>query len=222
MTEDQAIIVLRNIWQAENNDVKAQWQAQLDEDRDRQEHLERLNEDEQERQEQECHDKEEATLKEDKKKKKKKYKYTAVPNLNVPMNPTILPLDDAKLKSSVDEDTMIMATLAGGDTAWVSATSMRNAKAVIDDQNLNFEDFCQACPHIIDAMQEAAWPADRIQMMAKFWCNLQVHNFRSMHDPLAQKALVIYHIPGYRSEDPDLRSNPDPMDISVVRFTDPI
>ncbi|KAG1820671.1 hypothetical protein DFJ58DRAFT_739290 [Suillus subalutaceus] len=28
--------------------------------------------------------------------------------------------------------------------------------------------------------------------------------------------LVIYHIPGCRSEGPDLRSDPDPMDISVV------
>ncbi|KAG1721577.1 uncharacterized protein EDB91DRAFT_1029705, partial [Suillus paluster] len=62
----------------------------------------------------------------------------------------------------------------------------------IDDQNLTFKDFCQACPHIIDTMQEAAWPADRIKMMALFWRNLQVHNFRSMQDPQAQKALLIY------------------------------
>jgi hypothetical protein len=101
-------------------------------------------------------------------------------------------LDDTKLKSSVNEDTMIMATLAGGDTEWVSATSIRNAAAVIDDQNLKFDNFCQACPQIIKAMQEASWPADCIKMMALFWCNLQVHNFHSMQNPLAQKALLIY------------------------------
>jgi len=213
ITEAQAIVILRNIWQAENNATKLQWQAQVNEDRDRREQLERLDNEEQERQEQESRDEEEAARKEDR--KKNKHKYTAVPDLDVPLKPTILPssyalrkldkgdyvelwyftndgLDEAKLKSSVDEDAMIMATLAGGDTAWVSAASTRNARAVIDDQNLRFEDFCQACPRIIEAMQEAAWPADRIQMMALFWRNLQVHDFRSMRDPLAQKALLVY------------------------------
>ncbi|KAG2049253.1 hypothetical protein BDR06DRAFT_1012351 [Suillus hirtellus] len=213
ITEAQAIVILRNIWQAENNAAKLQWQEQLNEDRDRQEHLERLKNEEQERQEQETHDEEEAAWKEDR--KKNKHKYTAVPKLDVPLKATILPssytlrkldkgeyielwyftndgLDDAKLKNSVDEDAMIMATLAGGDTAWVSAASTWNTRAVIDDQNLKFEDFCQACPHIIEAMQEAAWPTDRIQMMAIFWRNLQVHDFHSMHDPLAQKALLVY------------------------------
>ncbi|KAG1845250.1 hypothetical protein C8R48DRAFT_765267 [Suillus tomentosus] len=213
ITEPQAIVILRNIWQAENNAAKLQWQAQVDEDRDRREQLERLDNEEQERQEQETRDEEEAARKEDR--KKNKHKYTAIPKLDVPLKSIILPssyalrkldkgdyvelwyftnegLDDAKLKSSVDEDAMIMATLAGGDTAWVSAASTRNARAVVDDQNLRFEDFCQACPRIIEAMQEAAWPTDRIQMMALFWRNLQVHDFRSMRDPLAQRALLVY------------------------------
>ncbi|KAG1889164.1 hypothetical protein F4604DRAFT_1915011 [Suillus subluteus] len=43
----------------------------------------------------------------------------------------------------------------------------------------------------------------------------------SMHEDIS-KVLVIYHISGYRSEDPDLRSDPDPLDTSVVRSTDPI
>ncbi|KAG1900885.1 uncharacterized protein F5891DRAFT_951235 [Suillus fuscotomentosus] len=126
ITEAQAIVILRNIWQAENDATKLQWQEQLNEDRDR------LKNEEQERQEQETHDKEEAARKEDR--KKNKHKYTAVPNLDVPLKATILPssyalckldkgeyielwyftndgLDDAKLKSSVDEDAMIMATV---------------------------------------------------------------------------------------------------------------
>ncbi|KAG2052185.1 hypothetical protein BDR06DRAFT_865017, partial [Suillus hirtellus] len=173
ITEAQAIVILRNIWQVENNAAKLQWQEQLNEDRDRREHLERLENKEQERQEQETHDEEEAAQKEDR--KKNKHKYTVVPKLDIPLRASILPssyalhklnkgeyielwyftndgLNDAKLKSSVDEDAMIMAMLAGGDTAWVSATSTRNARAVIDDQNLKFEDFCQACPRIIEAM----------------------------------------------------------------------
>ncbi|KAG1742888.1 hypothetical protein EDB19DRAFT_1907373 [Suillus lakei] len=61
-------------------------------------------------------------------------------------------LNNAKLKSSIDEDVMVMATLAGGDTAW----------------NLAFEYFCQACPHIITAMEDASWPNDGVTMIAKF------------------------------------------------------
>ncbi|KAG1908928.1 uncharacterized protein F5891DRAFT_936060, partial [Suillus fuscotomentosus] len=168
ITEPQAIVILRNIWQAENNAAKLQMAST-----DRREQLERLDNEEQERQEQETRDEEEAVRKEDR--KKNKHKYTAIPKLDVPLKSIILPssyalrkldkgdyvelwyftnegLDDAKLKSSVDEDAMIMATLAGGDTAWVSAASTRNARAVVDDQNLRFEDFCQACPRIIEAM----------------------------------------------------------------------
>lgn len=213
ITEAQAIVILRNIWQAGNTADKAQWQAQREEDRERQENIERLEDEEQARQEQDRRDEDEAARKEDR--KKNKYKYTVVPDLDVPLKTVILPssyatrkldkgdyvelwyftndgLDDAKLKSSVDEDAMIMATLTGGDTAWVSAASTRNAGAVIDDQNLTFEDFCQACPRIITAMQEASWPVDRVTMMAMFWRNLQVHDFRSMRDPQAQKALLVY------------------------------
>ncbi|KAG2133827.1 uncharacterized protein EDB93DRAFT_1306785 [Suillus bovinus] len=190
MTEAQAVTILRNIWQTQNTADKNQWQAQVEADREQQDNLERLCDEEQERQEQECLDEEEASRKEDK--KKNKHKYSAIPELDVPIKPVILPspyairkldkgdyvelwyftnngLDNAKLKSSVDEDTMIMATLAGGSTAWVSAASTRNTTVVIDDENFTFENFCQACPCIIEAMQETSWPADRVRMMALFW-----------------------------------------------------
>ncbi|KAG1731527.1 uncharacterized protein EDB91DRAFT_1028040, partial [Suillus paluster] len=173
ITEAQAIIILKNIWQAENMAKKAQWQEQTEADREQQEHMERLNDEEQERQEQNCHNEEEAAWKEDR--KKNKYKYTTVPDLDVPLKTVIIPsayttckldkgdyvklwyftndgLDDAKLKSSVDKDAMVMATLDRGDTAWVSVASARNTGVVINDQNLTFKDFCQACPCIINAM----------------------------------------------------------------------
>ncbi|KAG1736163.1 uncharacterized protein EDB91DRAFT_1055744 [Suillus paluster] len=189
INEAQAILLLKNIWQADNDAARAQWQLQVEEDAERRQHLEQLNHEEQERLEQERLNDDKTARKEDK--KKNKFKYTPIPNLDVPMKPTILPspyvvrkldkgdyvelwyftnagLDDAKLKSSVDEDAMIMATLAGGNTAWVSATLMRNTSTVIDDQNLSFKDFCQVCPRIISAMEDASWPDDHITMMAKF------------------------------------------------------
>ncbi|KAG2141113.1 hypothetical protein DEU56DRAFT_941415, partial [Suillus clintonianus] len=173
INEQQAIAILRNIWQADNNIAKAQWDRQVEEDRERQEHVDRLNDEEQERLEHDRREEDEATQKEDR--KKNKFKYTSIPQRDVPTEPVIIPssyatckldkgdyvelwyftnagLDDAKLKTSVSEDAMIMATLAGGETAWVSAASMRNASTIVDDQNLPFEDFCQACPRIISAM----------------------------------------------------------------------
>jgi hypothetical protein len=49
LTEPEAIIVLRNIWHSENNTAKAQWQMQIEEDREQQEHSERMNEEKNER-----------------------------------------------------------------------------------------------------------------------------------------------------------------------------
>jgi len=55
-------------------------------------------------------------------------------------------LDEANLKKTVDDNAMILSTLADGSTAWVSSASMRSAWAVINDENLPFKEFCQACP----------------------------------------------------------------------------
>ncbi|KAG2094814.1 hypothetical protein BD769DRAFT_1395077 [Suillus cothurnatus] len=89
-------------------------------------------------------------------------------------------LDEANLKKTVDDDAMIMSTLADGSTAWVSAASTRNARAVINDEDLPFEEFCQACPRMLTAMEQADWPEDRVRMMVKFWRNIQVHKYRSL------------------------------------------
>ena len=213
ITEAQAILILTNIWEAGNNAAKILWQAQIEEEAQRRQHRRQLEDEERERREQERLDEEEALKKEDR--KKNKYKYTPIPDRDVPTEAPILPssyaikkldkgeyvelwyftnsgLDDAQLKTTIDEDAMVMAKLPGGSTAWVSAASARNSQSVVEDQNISFEDFCQACPRIIAAMEEAEWPADRLKMMALFFRNLQVHEYRSMRDPLAQKALLLY------------------------------
>lgn len=199
--EAQSIQMLINIWEAGKNAAKLQWQAQLEEDDQ--------HEEEQQRQDQERLEEQEITRKED------RNKYTPVPDRDVPTEATILPssyaikkldkgeyvelwyftnpgLDDIHLKTTIDEDAMVMTNLPGGSTAWVSAASARNSRSVIEDKDLSSEDFCQACPRIVVAMGEAAWPADHIKMMALFFRNLQAHEYRSMRDPLAQKALLLY------------------------------
>ncbi|KAG2740973.1 hypothetical protein P692DRAFT_20752114 [Suillus brevipes Sb2] len=214
VNQEQAVQMLRNIWEANNNAAKARWQVQREEDRRRQEDHRLRNEEEQADRERLQIEEAEAALKEDR--KKNKFKYTPIiEDLAVPNEPTVIPssyatrkldkgeyvelwyftnagLEEAKTKSTIEDDAMIMSTLPDGSTAWVAAASSRNAKVVIEDRDLSFEDFCQACPRFITAMETAGWPAERIKMMALFWRNLQIHEYRSETDPVSQKTLLVY------------------------------
>ena len=94
--------------------------------------------------------------------------------------------------NTTDDEAMVMLRLPNGSTNWVPAASTRTATAVTDDRHIRWEDFCQAAPRMILAMEEADWPQERVAMLAKFWGNLQIHEFRSSTDPLDQKALLVY------------------------------
>jgi hypothetical protein len=199
--EAQAIQLLKDIWEANNNSNKVVWQCQVAEDREERAHHEQMEEEERERLEQLRAEEEETARKEDR--KKNKHKFMPILPTGIPDEPAIMPcsyalrkldkgeyvelwystndrLDEANLKKTVDDDAMIMSTLADGSMAWVSAASTRNARAVINDEDLPFEEFCQACPRMLTAMEQADWPEDRVRMMAKFWRNIQVHKYRSL------------------------------------------
>lgn len=102
-------------------------------------------------------------------------------------------LDDAlRSSNTTDDEAMVMLRQSNGTTSWVPAASARNAARVTDDKDILWEDFCQAAPRMIVAMEEADWPQDRVTILAKFWGNLQVHELRSSRDPLDQKTLIVY------------------------------
>ena len=102
-------------------------------------------------------------------------------------------LDEALRNSNTtDDEAMVMLCLPNGSTSWVLAAATRTASAVTDDKNILWEDFCQAAPRMIVAMEEADWPPERVSMLAKFWGNLQIHELRSSRDPLDQKTLIVY------------------------------
>ena len=86
----------------------------------------------------------------------------------------------------------MMLRLPNGSSSWVPAASTRNAASVTDDKNILWEDFCQAAPRMIVAMEESDWPQDRVAMLAKFWGNLQMHEYRFSRDPLDQRMLIVY------------------------------
>ncbi|KAG2123613.1 uncharacterized protein EDB93DRAFT_1098894 [Suillus bovinus] len=235
--EEQAIQLLRNIWRANNETDKVLWQQQLAEDREQREHAQRIQEDEQEQVEQERIDEEDAARKEER--KKNKHKYIPILDMGIPDEPSVTPcsyvlrkldkgeyvemwyftndgLDEALIKKTIDDDTMVLSTLADGSTAWISLASARNTKLVINDENLPFEEFCQACPRFLVALEEANWPEDRIRMMALFWRNIQVHKYRSLRDPIVQKTLLVYQAEQHRHWHIAAKSSTGPYNISTV------
>jgi hypothetical protein len=214
VTEEVAIQRLKDIWTAGNEADRIRWQTQSNEDDAlRAEQLRLQTEADNLRVQAEVEEAE-ALRKEDV--KKNKSKYIPIPDRDVP---TVAPvfasnfavrkmqkglyvemwyytnagLDEALRNSNAaDDEAMAMLRLANGSTAWVPAAAARTAAAVTDDKNILWEDFCQAAPRMIVAMEEADWPQERVTMLAKFWGNLQIHELRSSRDPLDQRTLIVY------------------------------
>jgi hypothetical protein len=213
-TEEQAIQCLRDIWKETNNAEKALWQHQLDNDE-----AETAARRQQERDEQEQWNAAEVLEFETAQReemKKNKWKYTPIPDKDVPFEDSTIAcsfalrklekglyvelwyftndgLDDSlRTASTIDDEAMAMVHRADGTTSWIPAASARDARRVIDDKDISFEDFCQAARRMVTAMEEARWPEERVVMMAGLWGNLQMHEFRKSRDPLDQRTLLVY------------------------------
>ena len=237
-TNEQAIQLLINVWTTGNNLERLQWQEQ------RQNDLaikadEILHKQEAAEQRARTLAQEQDALRKDEL-KRNKTKYIPIPNR--PM-PTIIPvfasnyatkkmdkghylelwyytnegLDDAmRTNNTMDEDAMIISRNHNGSTSWVSAAASQNSSKVINDKDVPWEDFCQAVPRMILAMEEAGWPPERVHMLATFWGNLQVHKLRSSHDPLDQKALLLYQARQCRLWHLAIPSPQGAYDISII------
>jgi hypothetical protein len=213
-TEPQAILFLRDIWFAGNDADKLRWQLQNVEDEAlRNEQLQIQTEAEVLKAQTEI---EEAEALRKEEVKRNKAKYAPIPDRDVPTVARVVAsnyairkmekglyvelwyytnagLDEAfRSSNTVDDEAMMMIRSSNGSTSWVPAASTRTSSSVTDDRNILWEDFCQAAPRMIVAMEEADWPSERVAMLAKFWGNLQIHELRSSRDPLDQKTLIVY------------------------------
>jgi hypothetical protein len=213
-TDEQAIQLLTNLWRIGNDHEKQLWQAQRQNDLAA-EADEILHEQEAAEQRAVALVQEHEAIRREEI-KKNKLKYIPIPDR--PM-PTIAPvfasnyaikrlekgqylelwyytsaglLEAMKTNTTMDEDAMVMSRKPDGTASWIPATTARDSKRAVDDKDLLWEDFCQAVPRIIIAMEEADWPQERIIMLASFWANLQIHELRSSSDPLDQKTLLLY------------------------------
>ncbi|KDQ62029.1 hypothetical protein JAAARDRAFT_54071 [Jaapia argillacea MUCL 33604] len=190
------------------------WQAQEDEDAREADEQEQLLKEAEERQAADLEFEKETARKDEI--KKNKAKYIPIPDREVPDEAPVIAsqfamkrlekgayvgmwyftnagVDDALQHSTAaDDDAMVLQTNSEGRDHWVPAASTRVAQSFIEDKDLPWEDFCQAVPRMVMAMEDAGWLESRVEMFAQFWGSLQVHPHRSSRDRLDQKTLLVY------------------------------
>ncbi|KAG1863692.1 hypothetical protein F4604DRAFT_1528199, partial [Suillus subluteus] len=150
--------------------------------------------------------------------KKNKNKYAPIKRRKAPSDPTILPaqyanqrlkagnycelhyftnrgLDNMRVSMSIAEpDALVMLPAVDRIHSWVPTAAVKDPKAapVVKDENLTWEEFNEAMPHMILSMKMHDWLDDRIDMHIQFWTALQAHCWCHAPDTLKQKALPLY------------------------------
>jgi len=211
LTHEQVVLSLQSMWAITNDSAKRCWVDRLEQEAA---NCRRAEEEE------ELHlhllkDEQDAAHSEER--KKNKSKYAPVCDANVPSDPVILPvqyttcklkvgefcklfyftnksLDDAfKSPASTDSEALIMLPAADGLHSWIPAAALKDPKTIVmKDENLSWEDFNQAVPHMVATMKLQDWPEDRVDMHIHFWSVLQSHCWCHSQDPLKQHVLLLY------------------------------
>ena len=213
-THAQAAALLTNLWTASNAAENLLWQAQLDADEleadaaHQQEDKElALREAEARREKEDLHKEEQ---------KKNQGKFLPIPGRPVPQRAPVIAAQSASRRmdkgdciplwyytnkglenalstyNSTDDEALTLLRRPDGSTSLTPTASTKESKGVIEDRDIEWEDFCIAAPRMIEAMGCANWPHEHIQMMLDFWANLQEHPFCSSGAPFEQKSLLVY------------------------------
>jgi hypothetical protein len=213
-THAQAAALLTNLWTASNAAENLLWQAQLDADELDAEAARRQEEEELALREAEAQREKDDLHKEER--KKNQGKFLPIPDRPVPQRAPVIAAQSASRRmdkgdcvplwyytnkglenalstyNSTDNEALTLLRRPDGSTSLIPAASTKESKGVIEDRDIEWEDFCIAAPRMIEAMGRASWPRERIQMMSDFWANLQEHPFRSSGAPFEQKSLLVY------------------------------
>ena len=213
-TNDEAVQLLNTIWAAKNDAEKVAWQQQLTADEATKAEAERLVKEAETAVTEAQRLEDEAIEKEERKKNKAKY----LPILDRPppegpatdTSPAVMRklqkgeyvhlwhftnkgLDSVQRDPGTSEfDAVSMVRDENGSLSLVPSVSTNASCAVIDNARLLWDDFLVAIPRLVMAMEDASWPAERVEMFAKFWGALQTHRFRNSRDPLEKPTLQLY------------------------------
>ncbi|KIJ28669.1 hypothetical protein M422DRAFT_189489 [Sphaerobolus stellatus SS14] len=78
-------------------------------------------------------------------------------------------------------------------TAWVPAAAKRAPGSMFkNDEEITMEQISIASPRMLLAMEAAAWPDERVNMMANLWGKLLGHKKRSSANAIDIKSLITY------------------------------
>lgn len=102
-------------------------------------------------------------------------------------------IEEAKRSTGmVDDKALVLSQNPDGSSSLVPAGATKEARAVVDNEHLKWEDFCQVVPRMVRAMEIADWQPECVTMLAQLWGNLMVHRLWSTTDPMDQEALLVY------------------------------
>ena len=225
--EEQAVIILANIWQANNARDREAWcHDQADQDQAQRDQALAEEEENERRHQAEANLLDTARLEDH---KKNKAKYNPIHDVPVPLGPIIIPCASAQFKikkgglycnlwyftnhglkaaekSAMSQDNLDYVTIQrdADDTCVLivaSATDLLLSKSrekkddafkPVADEDISWEDFLEATPHIIVSMKDNDWAEDCVQMFINFWTAIHGHPWRHASDHFSQQALCVY------------------------------
>lgn len=85
---------------------------------------------------------------------------------------------------------MVVVQNEDGTPSW--QTSAQPSRAALDDEDLSWEAFCNACPRLVKAAAAAQWTDERVDILAGFFGGILSHTWRGSRDPLQQQTLQVY------------------------------
>ncbi|KAH6893708.1 hypothetical protein BKA70DRAFT_1440483 [Coprinopsis sp. MPI-PUGE-AT-0042] len=213
--EDRAADALKAVWTRQNEKDKVTWQQQIAADHaDQAERRQAALDAEEARRVAEAVDKEEI-MKEDKKKNREKYIPVMVGVAGPDIEPNIVSpavmkslrkgnyvhlwhftnsavLEARRNPDIFNEDTVEMVKAADSSFVLAPTTSIKTSHSVVDDKDLEWDDFRTATMRMLKALKDAGWPEDRVHMFAGFWGNLERHELRLSTDKRNLQALLLY------------------------------
>ncbi|KZT41087.1 hypothetical protein SISSUDRAFT_1043404 [Sistotremastrum suecicum HHB10207 ss-3] len=229
--DERAAEILAQAWADGNAVERTQWAEQVAEDEVTEEARRKIVRDTEAQRLKAIEDERQEAAKEEK--KKNKAKYAPIPQRGIPTRTAVLVapyamkklekglyveldyftnkgIDEAaKAANTVDEEAMVIASQSNGTSTFIPAAAARDSRSVRPDRDLDWEDFCLATARMIQLMELAMWPEDRIDMMTSFWAGIQAHDLRSDRDPLAKRTLLVYQDNQRKRWHQAMAANPD-------------
>ena len=219
LTEEQALAMLTDLWAANNARDRVEWDHVQEQRALAQREAELVAQQEAERQRHEEEALREAARADERKKYRKKFAPIVdapipIGQINIPAPITISRMkkseyvelwyftnaglrmaESSAIKSSKNNNSFVLIHDDITDTpAFVPAASAATSasSALVDDEDLSWEQFGEAAPRMLAFMGVEEWQQDWIKMFYDFWAAIQSHPWRYIDDEISQRALLVY------------------------------